>query len=83
MGRPELYPLASMSEFTPPEDVVNALMAGNTRVKKRLQAILRLTPDASLCAKIACIACQNESFDVHGREQKCLGVLLGCSVAVT
>eukprot|EP00971_Amphidinium_carterae_P338089 6475263-Amphidinium_carterae.2 len=69
-GRPELYPLATLSEFTPPEDVVNPLLAANTRVKKRLQAIIRLTPDASLCEKIACITCQNDSFGVHGREEQ-------------
>eukprot|EP00971_Amphidinium_carterae_P351799 6492283-Amphidinium_carterae.4 len=54
-GRPELFPLGSLNEFTPPEHLLKPLQDANSRVKKRLQAILRLSPDASMCAKNACI----------------------------
>eukprot|EP00971_Amphidinium_carterae_P201871 4005514-Amphidinium_carterae.1 len=51
MGRPELFPLASLEPFETPEDMAEHLNKGTSRVVKRRQIIEGIVPAAVLCEK--------------------------------
>eukprot|EP00971_Amphidinium_carterae_P166442 3298680-Amphidinium_carterae.1 len=51
MGRPELFPLASLEPFQTPEDIAEHLNKGSARVVKRRQMIEGIVPAAVMCEK--------------------------------